>query len=101
MDISLFLHHNPSLQMGKNKKVYKSNYCPICGYISNDNFSFFRVNLKLKVFKCYQCGSGGRTVKSFVKQLKEYKVKSLISLNRASEFEIQKCETFFESELPF
>jgi len=101
MDISLFLHHNPSLKQRKDKSVYVSNYCPLCGHISKSNFGFFRVNLRIKVFKCYQCGSGGGSIKSFIKQIKEYKKNSLASLQRVSEFEIQKCLTFDESDLPF
>jgi len=101
MDISLFLHHNPSLRQRKDKSVYVSNYCPLCGSISKSNYGFFRVNLRIKVFKCYHCGKGGRSAKSFMKQIKEYKINSLESLKRVSEFENQKCLTFFESELPF
>jgi hypothetical protein len=101
MDISLLLHHKPSLRQRKDKSICVGNYCPLCGHTSKSNFGFLRVNLRIKVFKCCQCGSGGRNIKSFIKQIKEYKKNSLASLQRVSEFEIQKCPTFEESELPF
>jgi len=101
LEIGLFLHHNPNLRQSKTKYVFTANYCPICESSNPTKGNFFRVNTKLGVFKCYHCGEGGKTVKKFIKLIKESKIKILAALIREGEFEIYKCETFQESELPF
>lgn len=57
-------HHIPSLRQTPKKFVYVADYCCFCDYLSKH--SIFRVNTKLKVFKCFNCGTGGKTTASFI-----------------------------------
>ncbi|GGF69736.1 hypothetical protein GCM10011397_10870 [Wenyingzhuangia marina] len=69
MNISLFKHWIPSLErQDKNHKIYRSKYCPICNE-SSSKF-IFRVNVKLKVFKCFYCGSSGKEFNMLLHRLK-------------------------------
>lgn len=67
--IGVLIHWNPLLKQSKiNNNIWKSKYCPIC---EENSYSYiFRVNTKLKVYKCYNCGSSGKEVYNFTLQLK-------------------------------
>ena len=68
MDVDLFRHWIPDLRQTKNKNAYVSKQCPFCD--PTPSSKSFRVNTKLKVWKCYQCGKSGKDFNKFVHYLK-------------------------------
>ena len=107
----LIRHHIPSLKQSKTKYVWTAKTCPFCNPKTKSNS--FRVNTKLRVFKCFQCGRGGRSTNSFVKQLKTSKIKGYyfypqygrfkrLTKVRMTPFEIYYgCSTYQDTLLPF
>jgi len=100
MNIYLIKHHIPSLIQTKTKYAYVSSYCCFCD-INDIGSRIFRVNLKLKVFKCYNCGISGKNDNSFIRLLKISKIKYLESAKAVSNFEVQLCKTKEVDSLPF
>ena len=105
--IDVIRHWIPELKQSKTKHVFTAKTCPFCNPKTTSRS--FRVNMKLYVFKCFQCGRGGKSVKSFIKQLKEskiigynfYKAKHKTKY-RMTPIELSSgCETYYESQLPF
>lgn len=68
MDVGLFKHWMPDLKGTTNKRVYVARQCPFCTPVPRSKS--FRLNLKLKVWKCYQCGRGGKSFNKFIHYLK-------------------------------
>ena len=100
MNIDLFKHHIPNLKKTKTKFAYISSYCCFCN-IEDVGSRIFRVNLKIKVFKCYNCGISGKKNESFIRLLKISKINYLKSAEAASKFEVQECKTKEVDSLPF
>lgn len=102
--IDIIKHHIPELKQTSTKFVYVAKYCPFCKY-SKTNSNIFRVNLKLKVFKCYNCGRSGKDVNKFIHLIKEQKkngYKIFRYKSKVRTFEVYYgCETYYESTLPF
>lgn len=102
MNICLIRHHVPSLKQTKTKFAYISSYCCFC---KADTNRIFRVNLKLKVFKCYNCGRSGKDMNKFFSLLKKQKI------NRYRVGQLEKavfgfdvyygCDSEEQSKLPF
>jgi ribosomal protein L37AE/L43A len=82
MNIDLFRHWIPDLRQTKNKNAYVAKQCPFCPRTPHSKS--FRINLKLKVWKCYQCGRGGKNFNKFVHYLKgrDYRRNSIKYLKR-------------------
>lgn len=103
--IDIIRHWVPSLMQSKTKYVFTAKTCPFCNPTTKSKS--FRVNLKLQVFKCFQCGRGGRSIKSFIKQLKESKKFGRYSYRFNKKYRlipnevISGCETYNDSLLPF
>lgn len=109
--LDIIRHHIPSLKQSKTKYVWTAKTCPFCHPTTKSNS--FRVNMKLKVFKCFQCGRGGRSIKSFVRQLKTSKIIGYYFYPQFGNYKRLKkvkmtpieiyygCETEHESTLPF
>lgn len=98
MKIDLFKHFIPQIKETKNKSVFISSYCPVC---NTDSGRIFRIHLKLKVFKCYNCGVSGKSIERFLKLIKISKINYLKSQKWVREFEVQTCITKEDSLLPF
>ena len=112
MDIDLFRHWIPDLKQTKNKSAFVAKQCPFCPITPHSKS--FRINLKLKVFKCYQCGRSGKSFNKFVHYLKRRDVKRKIIFNKRRYFKkfghrpkcitndvYYGCQTYDESILPF
>lgn len=114
--LDILKHWNPSLVKSENNhKIYISNYCPICKYHSKSNKRFFRYNPQLKVYKCYECGGGGKNIESLLYQIKlgysfskiwsidfkRYKAKRKISSENNGFEKVSECKTEDEDSLPF
>lgn len=80
--LNIIRHWNPSIKQMSAKYVYTSDFCFICGHHNKYNKRTFRVNTKLGVFKCYQCGSGGRSVESIQREIKRQKENLEWQLNK-------------------
>lgn len=111
MNVDLFRHWIPDLRQTKNKNAYVARQCPFCP--PTPHSKSFRINTKLKVWKCYQCGRGGKDFNKFVHHLK-YRgtfIHSWRYLNKQKKIgrfpvcipiEVHYgCETYYESTLPF
>lgn len=100
--INIIRHHIPSIKETSTKGVWVAKTCPFCYPTTKSNI--FRVNLKLKVFKCYNCGRGGKDANKFIHHIKKQKINGYRAERYASKvsFEVQYgCETFEQSQLPF
>lgn len=109
-------HWNPSLRQSiNNNKIYISNYCPVCKYY-NPHGRHFRYNSNIKVIKCFSCGMSAKNIQSLLHQIKlgcadhtlyftkdHYRWKAYNKQSsEKSEFEKEsRCETEYESALPF
>jgi len=98
----------------KTRYVYVARYCPFCREGAHSEGNIFRVNLKLKIFKCYNCGTGGKTIQDFAWKLKKLNEMGYIPERRkclltgrvfrhkVGDIEVQKgCDEEYESLLPF
>lgn len=95
----LFKHWIPDLRQTKNKNAYVARQCPICDMEGTTHSKkAFRLNLKLRVFKCYMCGMGGVNDKTFIKYIKDFK-KMGHRLNPIEMF--MGCQNEIDSDLPF
>ena len=109
MNVDLFRHWIPDLRQTKNKIAYVAKQCPFCP--STPHSKSFRVNTKLKVWKCYQCGRSGKDFNKFIHFLKKrstslHSLKYLKRIGRQPRIGISievyyGCETFYDSQLPF
>ncbi len=108
MNVDLFRHWIPDLRQTKNKSAYVAKQCPVCPRTPQSRS--FRINTKLKVFKCYQCGRGGKDFNKMIHYLKKrdtsvHSNKYLKKIGRRPvcvPIEVHYgCETFYESQLPF
>jgi len=110
MNLELFRHWLPDLRQTRNKNAYVAKQCSFCDPVTHSKS--FRINLKLKVWKCYQCGRSGKSFNKFVNYMKrkknpylEYKYKKklgLLPINRGIPNDVQYgCATLYESALPF
>ena len=108
MNVDLFRHWLPDLRQTQNKSAYVAKQCPICPRTPHSKS--FRINTKLKVFKCYQCGRGGKDFNKMIHYLKKrdtsvHSNKYLKKIGRRPvcvPIEVHYgCETFYESQLPF
>ena len=68
MKVDLFRHWIPDLRQTKNKSAFVAKQCPFCPRTPHSKS--FRINIKIKVWKCYQCGRGGKSFNDFVHFLK-------------------------------
>lgn len=73
--LDIIRHWIPELKMTKNKSAFVATQCSFCPVVPKSKS--FRLNTKLKVWKCYQCGKGGRKIKSFLKQVRIKKLKEM------------------------
>lgn len=73
MKVDLFRHWIPDLKQTENKNAYVARQCPFCQ--PTPHSKSFRINIKLKVFKCYQCGRSGKSFNKFVHYLKNRDIK--------------------------
>jgi hypothetical protein len=64
INAGIIKHHIPSLRQKSKKFIYVADYCCFCDYLSKH--CIFRLNTKLKVFKCFNCGTSGKTTASFI-----------------------------------
>lgn len=108
MNIDLFKHWIPDLRQTKNKNAWVASKCPCCGFYTKSKS--FRINTKLKVWKCFQCGRGGKTFGKFVHYLKKrdllkLEIKYLKKISRRPKVSLIEehygCSTYYESTLPF
>ena len=118
MNIDIIRHWIPDLKQTKNKNCYVAKQCPFCPKIPRSKS--FRVNLKLKVWKCYQCGRYGKNENKFINYRKRlnknynliYSTKILKKIGRnppASELTKRGisievyygCDSYQDSNLPF
>lgn len=108
MKLSLFFHWIPDLRQTKNKNTYVAKQCPFCPRTPKSKS--FRINLKLKVWKCYQCGRSGKSFDKFIHYLKkrDTRKRELKYLKRIGRLPkcipidvYYGCETEYESNLPF
>jgi ribosomal protein L37AE/L43A len=108
MDIDLFRHWIPDLKQTKNKNAYVATQCPVCP--STPKSKSFRINIKLKVWKCYQCGRGGKSFNKMIHYIKKRDTRrnSNRYLKKIGRFPVcipievhYGCETYYESTLPF
>lgn len=111
--IDIIRHWIPDLKQTKNKNAYTAKQCPFCPTIPNGSKSF-RLNVKLKVFKCYQCGRSGKGINKFIHYLKGRDLKKQIIYNKRRYFKKfgcrpmcitndvhYGCQTYEETLLPF
>ena len=112
MNVDLFRHWLPDLRQTKNKRAYVAKQCPFCPRTPHSKS--FRINTKLKVWKCYQCGKSGNYFNKFVHYLKgrnshgqfcRHSEKYLKRIGRhpiGISIEVHYgCETYYEATLPF
>lgn len=108
MNVELFRHWIPDLKQTKNKSAYVAKQCPFCPRTPHSKS--FRINTKLKVFKCYQCGRSGKSFNKFIHYLKKRdnrnrELRHLKKIGRRPKCVpidvYHGCETFYESQLPF
>lgn len=94
--IELIRHHVPTIKNTKAKFIFISKWCCFCdeklgGYI-------FRVNTKLKVFKCYNCGRSGKDFNRFKNHLKIRKESDFRASKMVQTYEVQPERNY---TLPF
>lgn len=112
MNIDLFRHWMPDLKQTKNHNAYVARQCLFCP--PTPQSKSFRINTKLKVWKCYQCGKGGKDFNKFFHYLKNRNSHSSFHRHSAKYlkrigrhplgFSIEVyygCETYQDSLLPF
>ena len=118
MNIDIIRHWIPDLKQTKNKNVFTATQCPFCDKTKKSKS--FRVNLKLSVWKCYQCGRGGKTESKFINYRKrlnkiynyKYELKILKKIGRKPRNSNLKsryipiedyygCQTYSDWLLPF
>lgn len=73
--IDIVRHWIPELRSTRNKAAFVATQCPFCPVVPKSKS--FRLNTKLKVWKCYQCGKGGRNIKSFLRHVRIKKLKEM------------------------
>lgn len=118
MNVDIFRHWIPDLKQSKNKNAYTATQCPFCPKVPKSKS--FRINLKLKVWKCFQCGRGGKNENKLIHYRKRqdkwynynYQQKILKRIGHQPRFspllgkgfsiEVHYgCETLKETLLPF
>jgi ribosomal protein L37AE/L43A len=108
MNVDLFRHWIPDLRLTRNKSAYVAKQCPVCPRTPHSKS--FRINTKLKVWKCYQCGRSGKSFNKMIHYLKkrDTKRKELQYLKKIGRrpkcvpIDVHYgCETYYESTLPF
>jgi ribosomal protein L37AE/L43A len=108
MNIELFRHWIPDLRQTKNKSAYVAKQCPVCPRTPHSKS--FRINTKLKVWKCYQCGRSGKSFNKMIHYLKkrDTKRKELQYWKKIGRRPVcvpidvhYGCETYYQSTLPF
>lgn len=115
--LDILRHWNPELKQSINSKhVYIANYCPVCKYY-NRSGRHFRFNTHLKIIKCYNCGMGAKNIQTLLHQIRNgvnSGYSNLVSHERRRDYERRKltlerlrfekeskCETEYESAMPF
>lgn len=68
INVELIRHHIPDLHK-RSRFIYVARQCPFCVQYKHGQLKF-RINTKLKVFKCYNCGRGGKDTNKFIHYLK-------------------------------
>ena len=109
MNVDLFRHWIPDLRQTKNKNAYVARQCPVCP--PNPKSKSFRINTKLKVWKCYQCGIGGKSFNKMLHFMMKrnsgvHSKKYLKKIGRHPRIGISievyyGCGTYYDSTLPF
>ena len=66
ISIDIVRHWLPDIRQTSTKHAYVAEMCHQCRILGRKSKRSFRLNLKLNVFKCYQCGSSGKSTKQFV-----------------------------------
>lgn len=96
MNVDLFRHWIPSLRQSKTKYVYLARSCYFCNEYRLGRNNSFRINTKLKVWKCYKCGIGGKDFNKFKYYMKIFKKKGKHPLSISFEYKVG-----VEEQLPF
>ena len=97
--VYIIKHWIPDLKQGRSKYVYTAKQCPQCPPVPKSKS--FRLNTKIGVWKCYQCGNGGRNIKSFLNIVKPKKINRHLLHKSILIESYYSCQTLYESELPF
>jgi len=104
--LDIIRHWIPELRTTKNKSAFVATQCPFCPVVPKSKS--FRLNTKLKVWKCYQCGKGGRKIKSFLKHIRIKKFKEMGYTYQGNKrldmtpIDVSSgCESYRDTLLPF
>lgn len=119
--LDIVRHWIPDLRQTSTKHAYVACQCPFCPKVTRSKS--FRLNTKLKVWKCYQCGRSGKGSTSFTFYRKQRDIqrnakRTLADMKRIGrhsafvDFTFRNrigipidvyhgCMTYYESILPF